>query len=50
MVEEPKRQFKPVRFVLRLVASIGVGLALAAIWWQYSDKLLQQFLPSFLGG
>ena len=53
MIEEQdqqKKNMRPVRVAFRMTAAIGVGLALAAIWWEYSDKILQQFLPGFLGG
>jgi len=49
MVEEPK-QFRPARFVFRVTASLGVGLALAAVWWEYSDQIIKTYLPAFLGG
>jgi len=36
---------KSFRFALKVVASIGIGLFAAALWWQYSEKLVNILLP-----
>ena len=41
---ESTRKPKPVRLTMRLVAAIGIGLGLAAVWWKYSDVLLDKFI------
>lgn len=42
---EKQKQFRPFRFMLRLVAAAGIGLGAAAIWWEYSDVLISRFEP-----
>ena len=41
---ESTRKPKPVRLTMRLAAAIGIGLGLAAVWWKYSDVLLDKFI------
>lgn len=40
MVEEP--QFNPLRFTMRLISAAAVGLLVAGVWWEYSDKILNR--------
>ena len=40
MVEEPK--FRPLRFAMRLISAMAVGLLVAGVWWEYSDKILNR--------
>lgn len=49
MTDEPKREFHPARFTIRILAAAGVGLILASIWWQYSEQLMQRILNMFGG-
>lgn len=37
------KEKKPYRWVLRIIAALGIGLGASAIWWEYSDQVIDQF-------
>jgi hypothetical protein len=40
---------EPFKFGMRAAAAVGIGLLMAAIWWQYGDQLIARFGDQFLG-
>jgi len=46
--EERKARRKQYGFIFRIVSAVGIGLGMAAIWWEYSDQLIQRVMM-FLG-
>ena len=40
--EEPKR--RGFGIYLKAVAALGIGFGMAAVWWEYSDKVIDRLL------